>query len=384
MLAKIFDKKHLWFNFNLIVCLTLVFCFWLIWIYSLLFQPRLIVVWLQNNDEIRATGGFLGSVVWLETRGVFPQTFEVRDIYEVGGHLRQYIAAPPPVARFLSGGGPWRLQDSNWDRDFPTSAQRFSDFLVLADFPRPDLIVALNLNLMEQIIDQVGGIVVEHRGQPFLLTSANFYDVARARRPRAAPYDFPKMDLLRAAKASLMERFKELSFQEKIGLLALIHGEAMLGNIQFFSPNFALQTFFVQSGVAGNLIDQSGIQDIYIFDSNVGINKINRFIDRQATLTSEGTTAQININWQNFCSVVDFDLQGCTYGNYFRIILDSETTLVDMVKNGEEVFDWDEREVVDGVGQVWREIGFLMLMSPMTTSHLEINLIGETNSWNWR
>lgn len=90
-------------------------------------MQRYLIVF-QNNTELRATGGFMGSLALVDMdRG------EIAKIeipgggpYQYQGSLLDYYVAP----RALQLINPrWELQDANWFFDWPTSAAKISRFL---------------------------------------------------------------------------------------------------------------------------------------------------------------------------------------------------------------------------------------------------------------
>lgn len=366
-------RQYLWLA--ILPLLIWIFCF-----YQIFFAPHLVVIWLQNSDEIRATGGFLGSVVWLEMRGGWPTDFRLRDIYELGGKMTTYVEPPLPIKKYLAGGGAWRIQDVNWDRDFALSAARFSNFLARSEIDSPkksaDLIMAVNLSLVEKFFDQIGGVeITDKQGQKTFLTSENFAILARARRPRQDQLDFPKMDLLRAAAHAAARKFLALPNKEKLNLINWGLTQIQSGEVQFYSPHYLLERFFATQKIAGLLTTRPAIpsaHDLYLIDSNVGVNKVNRFITRTEKLTfnASSQSATLKINWQNNCQpdiMADLTEASCTYANYFRLLLDPQLT---------PLFPTDTLDVkiiTDSQNQTWQEIGWLILTPPESSSTATLN-----------
>ena len=91
-------------------------------------QKRTYLVLLQNNNELRPTGGFIGSFAFLTfDKGKFVD-FEVQDVYWADGQLKGHVEPPSELKKYL-GEANWYLRDSNWDPDFPTSAVKAQWFL---------------------------------------------------------------------------------------------------------------------------------------------------------------------------------------------------------------------------------------------------------------
>lgn len=118
-----------------------------------------LVVLLQNSDELRATGGFMGSYAVIElNEGVIHQ-LHVQDIYVPDGQFTGFVTAPPGAAEYLSSGKGLRLPDSNWYPDFPTSAQSVMQFFALGKETQIKTIVAINVEVVEELLNITGPII---------------------------------------------------------------------------------------------------------------------------------------------------------------------------------------------------------------------------------
>src|SRR5579859_7780532 len=80
------------------------------------------VILFQNSEELRATGGFMGSYALVELQNGRLTKLDIQDIYQPDGQFYGFVEAPPGVKDYLSSGKGLRLPDANWSPDFPTSA----------------------------------------------------------------------------------------------------------------------------------------------------------------------------------------------------------------------------------------------------------------------
>ena len=109
------------------------------------------VVLLQNNTELRATGGFMGSYARLRFRNGTLQSTKFEDIYEPDGQLYGYVKPPAPLDKAFENGS-WKLRDSNWDPDFRVSAPQIAWFFSQGG-EVVDGLVALNLTTVLKVLD---------------------------------------------------------------------------------------------------------------------------------------------------------------------------------------------------------------------------------------
>jgi hypothetical protein len=89
-------------------------------------QKSAFLVLFQNSDELRPSGGFLGTYGILETDTGDIARFDTHDIYHMDMPLEATkkfnITPPDPIRLYLNN--KWYLRDSNWSPDWPTAAEQ--------------------------------------------------------------------------------------------------------------------------------------------------------------------------------------------------------------------------------------------------------------------
>lgn len=115
----------------------------------------------QNNQEIRATGGFIGSFGMMNIdRGVVKK-LDIKEIYNPDGQLLKNVLAPQPLQELTTR---WYLRDSNWFADFPTSAQKIISFYEKTGGSTPDGVISLTPTVIERLLLITGPITLENYG----------------------------------------------------------------------------------------------------------------------------------------------------------------------------------------------------------------------------
>lgn len=123
----------------------------------------------QNNQELRATGGFIGSFGLMNIdRGVV-KSLDIQEIYNPDGQLLEQILAPEPLQEISPR---WFLRDSNWFADFPTSAQKIISFYEKTGGVTPDGVISLTPTIIERLLTITGPIELEEYG--VTITADNF------------------------------------------------------------------------------------------------------------------------------------------------------------------------------------------------------------------
>ncbi len=86
------------------------------------------LVMFQNSNELRPTGGFLGTYGILEVENGEIKRFNTHDIYHLDMPVRNKldITPPEPLGKHLNE--KWFLRDANWSPDWPTSAKKINWF----------------------------------------------------------------------------------------------------------------------------------------------------------------------------------------------------------------------------------------------------------------
>ncbi len=127
----------------------------------------------QNNHEIRATGGFIGSAGMVTVENGAIAGLEYGSSYTIDAGV-QPPAPPVPMARYLGLGG-WYLRDANWWPDFPATAAQIEQAWLLAGRQSVDGVIAFDLTAMETLFRFAGPLDVPGFG---LVSADNFERVA--------------------------------------------------------------------------------------------------------------------------------------------------------------------------------------------------------------
>ncbi len=123
--------------------------------------PRTYLFLLQNNHEMRATGGFIGTYALLDVNDGVVRRFFVDGIFNPDGQLKENIIPPKPLQKVSAG---WSLHDSNWFPDFPTSAEKAIFFYEKTGGPTVDGVVTLTPVIMQRLLSVIGPITLPQYG----------------------------------------------------------------------------------------------------------------------------------------------------------------------------------------------------------------------------
>lgn len=333
-------------------------------------QLELLVV-LQNTQELRATGGFMGSYARIRFDEQLVPDYEIGDIYEPDGQFQGHIFAPAGVDEYLSSGKGLRLPDANWFPDFPTSAQTILKYFAYGKRQGIDGVVAVNLPIMEEILRVLGPITLPD--YDLVVTADNFAQVARADRQHFFPGSQQKPHFLTALANQIKFKLAAADSSQKIAIAKIVLRALHQQAIQLYMIDEQLQTQL-------DVLQWSGRQEIpsavlsapnlplyfMLVESNVGINKANQAIQRQVLLdlTPSQLLVQLHIQNHNTPQLTSGTKQeavnGMGYVNYQRLYVSPSLAVRQITIDGQLVPSWHEQLIETDADVPLNQIGFIM------------------------
>ncbi len=252
--------------------------------------PRRYAVLLQNADEMRPTGGFIGGVLFVDVNDGRLTGSEYFDVYELDWRLPSVEPAPDDLAGISPEYG---LRDSNRFADFPRSAREALSFFEKQGIPTVDGVIAINQHLLEEIISATGpirspSISVELTGAN--VTQALSLLVESKRNPEK-----PKA-VIKELVPTMMERVSD----QPVAILRVLSDALRRGNIAAYAVEPSVQAAVERSGLSGTPRTPTNGQDyLMLTESNVGGNKSDRYVTEQVShltsITPDGTRDTLRI-----------------------------------------------------------------------------------------
>ncbi|MSR85052.1 DUF4012 domain-containing protein [Candidatus Uhrbacteria bacterium] len=135
---------------------------------------------LQNADELRPTGGFLGVIGVLHLHAGQIKSLDFQDVYAIDGPVQEiWRDVPPEILRRELGVKAWFLRDRNWSPDFPSSAEAIIDtytrermLVASSTIPIIDGVIAFEPEVFRRLLEFTGPLTVD--GKTF--DAGNFFD----------------------------------------------------------------------------------------------------------------------------------------------------------------------------------------------------------------
>ncbi len=239
----------------------------------------------ENSNELRATGGFIGSFALVDINNGEIKNLEIPagGSYDLQGSLTALVQSPKPLHIINPI---WEFQDSNWWPDFPTTAKKISWFYQKAQGPSVDGVIAITSSLMEKILEVAGPISMEDYGR--IITSENFVD--ETQKIVELEYDKVQNKPKQFIADLAPELFKKISNlnQAKIQeLLTTLYQGFKEKQILAYSGDSKIQKIIEELDWGGVVKDSQGGDYLAIIHSNIAGAKTDEVINDSIRLDAE-------------------------------------------------------------------------------------------------
>ncbi len=244
---------------------------------------------LQNNDELRPTGGFIGNYGLLELRNGQVINLETHDSYHLDMPAQDYFKpAPPAELNKYLGVKQWFLRDANWSPDFPTTARQVRYFYQeqtkaitkATTTERIDGVIAITPAIVEDLLGLVGPITVEDQ----TYDQQNFVELLQYRVEMS--YDnygvtsWNRKAVINDVIRELEKRLLALPASRWTEVARIITKNLERKNILLYSDNQAVQQWLVQQNWAGQARSFAG-DYLWVIDANLAAFKTDAVVDKQ-------------------------------------------------------------------------------------------------------
>lgn len=245
-------------------------------------QTKEWLIVFQNHDELRATGGFIGTYMMVKfEKGVFKVLdAPVTGPFDLTLQIPQTTAPPQPI---LAVAPYWTFHDANWFLDVPTSSEFLLDFYAQARGFKPDGIIYLTPGIVESLLRITGPLRPEGYGVD--ITADNFV------RATEEQVEFKYNKALNNPKEFVIDLVPALisgltKLDASDGMLAvgaaLQHADQ--ADMLFYSRDDVTQKSIAALGWSGRLLDAPD-DYLAVVTSNLGGGKTDRVIDEDVKVT---------------------------------------------------------------------------------------------------
>jgi hypothetical protein len=243
----------------------------------------------QNNAELRATGGFIGSYALVDFQGGKIKNIEVPagGSYDTEAGLKDLVAAPEPLRLVNSL---WHFWDANWWPDWEKSAKKLAWFYEHSDGPTVDGVIGLTPTVVEKLLQVIGPLdMTEKYG--VIITAENFYETAQGLSERKDT-NKPK-EIIGDLLAKIVEELPKKLNRENLASLAKVLQECLdEKHILFYFFDNELENKIEKYGWDGKL-KYTAWDYLLVLNTNIAGGKSDRkifeTISHQAEVMADGS-----------------------------------------------------------------------------------------------
>ncbi len=258
-------------------------------IFDLLLGSKNILLVFQNNNELRASGGFMGTIGNATIRNGSIGSLDIKSVYAWDGQLKEKILPPQPM---YAVNNRWYLRDSNWFASFPQSADRISALYEKEGGETPDFIITMTPDVILEMLERTGPITLPQHG--VILTKENF--IEKTQEETSINYD----RVINQPKQFLADFFPLL--MEKLGDSE--NGGGVMAFLEIFQQNLYKKQILLYSRDSkiqekiskfnwGGELKETDKDYLSIVNSNLGGTKTDRSMQRStfvsSSISSDGT-----------------------------------------------------------------------------------------------
>lgn len=252
--------------------------------------PRTYLVIAQNNQELRATGGFISGVGELRVAGGRLEGstggqggLDFRDSYAVDNLAVPHEVAPDDFQHVLMGDLIF-FRDANWHPDFATSARRALEIYARDQGVEADGVVALDLSALRLLVDAAGPLTVAGVVEP--VDGGNVMRVIQGQWSQPVGSDgedwwLHRKDFMGDVAAALIGRLREPQGVDPAALVSAVKRALDEKHLLVYLPDPEAAALLRARNWDGALPAPGLAGDfLMLVDSNAGFNKVDARIER--------------------------------------------------------------------------------------------------------
>lgn len=291
--------------------------------------PRKYLFLFQNNQEMRATGGFIGSYGVMDIFNGRINKFFIDGIFNPDGQLREKVVPPAPIQKISAA---WSLHDSNWFPDFPVSAEKAIWFYEKTGGPTVDGIITMTPNVMKKLLEVSGPIDMPEYG--VVIDKDNFLE--EVQNEVEVEYDKelnqPKKILADLAPKILDAIFNSKKISSVVKTLDILMESLNEKQILLYSRNYEVEKKISEEGWAGEVL-ATDKDYLSVINSNINGYKtdgvIDEKIEHQAEIKDDGSIVDsVKITRKHNGGDSQYDWLNKVNANYMRVYVPKGSKLI--------------------------------------------------------
>ena len=243
----------------------------------------------ENNQEMRPTGGFIGSYGILDIGNGRVKKLFVDDIYNPDGQLKARVIPPTPIQKMSAV---WTMHDANWFPDFPTSAEKVAWFYEKTGGPTVDGVIAITPELLQDLLKVTGPIDMPEYGKT--INADNFME--ETQQEVEVDYDKelnqPKKFVADLTPKILDKVMSERGIGSVLQTLEAFNNALSEKHLLLYSRNYNIQKLISDQKWSGEILNTDK-DYLSVINTNINGYKtdgvIDETIDHKSEIQSDGS-----------------------------------------------------------------------------------------------
>ncbi|MFC1755788.1 NAD-dependent epimerase/dehydratase family protein [Patescibacteria group bacterium] len=313
-------------------------------------ESKKYLILFQNNNEIRPTGGFIGSYAFLYLNEGKIEELNIDDIYNPDGQLdvRNIKVTPPkPIGDFLIEDRLY-IRNANWDPDLPRSATAIKDLFFRINGEDIDGVITVDLHMVGQLLNVTGPLYIANYDEE--IGSDNLYE--RTQHHSSFNYEEgseQKRQFLTVLGSKLLESLFALEREKTPDLLEVLGASLEQRHLQIHLFSSPLNASLMDRKWSGNLVRTEG-DYLNVVNANLGGTKANYYVDNEmeyviTSKTRDGLLrAELTLNYTH--SGEDESWPGGPYTDYVRVLTQKGSKLTGAIITYDQTLEEDIFESV--------------------------------------
>jgi hypothetical protein len=293
--------------------------------------PRKYLFLFENNQEMRATGGFIGSYGILDIGNGRVKKLFVDNIYNPDGQLKARVIPPAPIQKMSAV---WTMHDANWFPDFPTSAEKVAWFYEKTGGPTVDGVIAITPELLENLLKITGPI--EMPEYDTTIDAENF--IENTQYEVEVGYDKeenqPKKIIADLTPKILDKVMSEKGLVPMMQTLKAFNGALSERHLLLYSRNFNIQKLISDQKWSGEIL-RAEKDYLSVINTNINGFKTDGVIDEtiahQSDIQPDGSIVDtVSITRKHNGGNENFDWWNKVNGDWMRLYVPSGAKLLEV------------------------------------------------------
>jgi hypothetical protein len=301
--------------------------------------PQSYLVIQQDPAELRATGGYIGSVGFLDFDHGKMGPYDPNDVVAIDWTASgQEVLGPPGTATHVDMPAPireafpsltsWELRDSNWSPDFPTSARNAEFFLRAETGKQVDGVIAIDPYFVASLLAIVGPTKVPETGD--VVDANNFFQTALNR--IELNLTATRKNFLGQAGRAILPKVLALPASKWPDLLQALGSGCANRSVQAYFNDPQVQQVASQARCTGATEPLRG-DGVMVNESNLGANKDDFWLKRTYALAiaanADGSARHtLHLHYSGLTHINPLLTEYLPYAGWLRVYLPPSSSVV--------------------------------------------------------